>query len=324
MDMSRHPSAPAEPATPRERPGAPRERPGTPRERIVAALRQRAEAGAAPAEASASAGAQAAASLPALIEGLADAPLPGQWTEFDRPRRVVFLEALATGGSVRSAARAADISQQTAYRARRADPAFRIAWSGALLAARVHAEATLETRAIDGIEEKVFYRGEEVATRRRYSDRLLLAHIGRLDKLTEDARAHAVAEDFEAALARFAAGEDPLAPAAPAATPEPEKTSSGQCNIRSKSNSPEAGEPELQPCPVTGKMLPHDEWLRNVMESERPAGAKKPHEFRTPHSTAMIEYEQLSAFEERVDRWWLVMPPGPGDDPGEWCYYQEP
>jgi hypothetical protein len=54
--------------------------------------------------------------LPAVIEALADAPQPGQWTEFDRPRQVVFLEALATGGSVRSAARAADVSSQTADR----------------------------------------------------------------------------------------------------------------------------------------------------------------------------------------------------------------
>lgn len=37
--------------------------------------------------------------LPALIERLADAPQPGQWTEFDRPRQVAFLEALADRNS---------------------------------------------------------------------------------------------------------------------------------------------------------------------------------------------------------------------------------
>ena len=149
--------------------------------------------------------------LPAVLEALADVPQPGQWTEFGRERQVAFLEALATSGSVRSAARACDVSSQTAYRARRADPAFRLAWSGALLAARVHAEATLEARAIDGVEEEVLYHGEVVATRRRYDSRLLLAHLARLDKLTEDARTNAFAEDFEAALGRFAAGEEPIA-----------------------------------------------------------------------------------------------------------------
>src|SRR6187431_302171 len=45
------------------------------------------------------------------------------------------------------------------------------------------------TRAIEGIEEEVRYRGEVVGTRRRYDTRLLLAHMARLDKLAEDEHA---------------------------------------------------------------------------------------------------------------------------------------
>jgi len=41
------------------------------------------------------------------------------------------------------------------------------------------------TTKTDGIEEEIWYRGEVVGTRRRYDNRLLLAHVARLDKLAE-------------------------------------------------------------------------------------------------------------------------------------------
>jgi len=265
--------------------------------------------------------------LPALIEGLAAAPQPGPWTEFTRAQQVAFLEALATSGSVRAAARSVNVGPSTVYRARRGDPAFRTAWAGALIAARVIGEDTLATRAIDGIVEDVMYRGEVVATRTRYSDRLLLAHLGRLDKLTEDARASAFAADFEGALARFAAGEVEPNPHAPPPAPAPvsapaESSPPGQCAKCAKSYSPHREE-ELEECPITGEMLPPEECIRNIMENERPAGAKKPHEFMTRHSAAAIADEQFEAFDACVKRWWLVLPPGPGDDPEEWTFAEE-
>ena len=146
--------------------------------------------------------------LPALIEALpADSTRPQQ-TEFTRERQVQFLLALADSGAVRRAVKAAGIAHQTAYRMRRANPAFRLAWDAALLAARAVAEDVLACRALEGVEEKVFYHGEEVATRRRYDSRLLLAHLARLDKLVADKRVSAFAEDFEEALARFERGEE--------------------------------------------------------------------------------------------------------------------
>ena len=146
--------------------------------------------------------------LPALLGTLPpDSAHPPQ-TGFSRDKQVAFLSALAAGGAARRAVRAAGISHQTAYRMRRANPAFRLAWDAAMLAARAVAEDVLAVRAIEGVEEKVFYHGEEVATRRRFDSRLLLAHLARLDRLTANAAAHAFAEDFEAALERFARGED--------------------------------------------------------------------------------------------------------------------
>ncbi len=105
------------------------------------------------------------------------------------PKQVAFCKALAGHGNVRLACRAVQVSAQTAYRARRASAAFRQCWDAALVIARDHAEQVLADRAMNGVEEKVFYHGEEVATRVRYDSRLLLAHLARLDQKAKDAAA---------------------------------------------------------------------------------------------------------------------------------------
>jgi hypothetical protein len=127
---------------------------------------------------------------------------------FTRPRQVAFLAALAATGSVRSASASAGVSHQTAYRARLASPGFRRGWDAALLAARAQAEEVLACRALEGWEEDVVYHGEVVASRRRFSDRLLLAHLARLDRLCGDAEVAEFADRFDEVLARYEAGED--------------------------------------------------------------------------------------------------------------------
>ncbi len=159
--------------------------------------------------------------LSVLIDALpADDTRPAQ-TQFDLAAQVVFLEALATTGSVRSASRKARSSHQSVYRARRACAAFRRAWDAALLAAREAAVAELADRAMNGVEEEVYYHGEVVASRRRFDPRLLLAHLARLDKLADNLDIAALAEDFDDMLQRFGRGEGvgprPSASAAPAA-----------------------------------------------------------------------------------------------------------
>ena len=131
---------------------------------------------------------------------------------FNRARQVAFLQALAACGAVRRASAHVGVSYRTAYRERRASAPFRLAWDAALLSARALSEDVLATRALDGVEEIVFYRGEEVGRRVRYDSRLLLAHLARLDRLIEDARTRAFAEDYEGAMERFAAGEVDPAP----------------------------------------------------------------------------------------------------------------
>lgn len=130
-----------------------------------------------------------------------------------RPLQATFCEHLARHGNVRLACRAAGVSAQTAYRMRRACRQFRALWDAALVIAREQVEDVLADRALHGWEEAVFYHGEEVARRRRYDSRLLLAHLARLDRLAERA-AGGVVERFDEALDVLSAdGELVLAPA---------------------------------------------------------------------------------------------------------------
>ena len=161
-------------------------------------------------------------------------------TQFVAERQVAFLEALATTGSVRAAAARARVSHQTCYRTRRASAAFGRAWDAALVVARGAAEAKLADYAMNGIEEEVWYHGEHRGERRRFSDRLLLAHLARLDRMRGDERIEALAEDFDGMILRLRRGEPIEAEVADPDAVEPaeqgrDASSPGPCNRRSMS-----------------------------------------------------------------------------------------
>lgn len=107
-------------------------------------------------------------------------------TAWDPARKVRFLDHLAGKGDVRAACAAVGMSRTSAYLLRRRDGLFAQGWAAALVLARAHVEEVLATRALDGIEEAVWFRGECVGTRRRFDTRLLLAHLGRLDRAAQD------------------------------------------------------------------------------------------------------------------------------------------
>jgi hypothetical protein len=211
-----------------------------------------------------------------------------------------FLKSLQFNGNVRLACRAARVSAQTAYRARRRSPGFARAWDAGLLAARDHAEQVLADRALNGVEEAVFYHGEEVARRRRYDSRLLLAHLARLDKLAERAELHAALGLLEGqieALAEGVAIPDPVPASDLSQDPVPPVPSCRDCGGQ---------------CDTPGARLgPEDcQWLGNRldrMDAARPKGAKESH-LLTPEGDpeGAIEALQLEAFEADGHEWWLV------------------
>ena len=128
------------------------------------------------------------------------------WTPGARTR---FLEHLALKGNVRAACAHVGLSAEAAYRLRRRDPLFARGWDAALVLAHDHGEQVLAARAIDGVEEPVYYRGEQVGTRRKYDTRLLLAHLARLDRIMENRAAQRDAGRFDELLALLAGAQCP-------------------------------------------------------------------------------------------------------------------
>ncbi len=288
-----------------------------------------------------------------------DAPIdpPGV---FERERQRAFLLELAECGQVRAASARCGISYRTVYRERRANPAFARAWEAALLSARAFAEDVLAAPAIDGVEEAVFFRGEEVGRRVHFDSRLLLAHLARLDRRAEDAATCAYAGDLDGALDRYVAGCDdpaPLCPDCGEALPMVQSDGEGQqdgkrdegdrgpapavfspgpcdrCDMPS-AKAAAAREAEVGPCPDCGGFCldPNAaltrmdcQWFGNRldrMEAARPAGARPAHDF-AGYGLGEVDDWQLWAFEDGVPDWWLVVPPpqdAPEDEEGVWYY----
>ena len=89
-------------------------------------------------------------------------------------KREKFLRHLEECGSVRRAARAANIGRNTVYVWRRKQPEFAAEWKAALEVAADLLQDEAFRRAHEGVDEPVFYQGKQVDTVKRYSDSLLM------------------------------------------------------------------------------------------------------------------------------------------------------
>ena len=132
------------------------------------------------------------------------AATPQRHDGWSHERTVRFLDTLSHKGNVRRAAATIGMSREAAYCRRRRDPLFARAWAAAMLLAREEGGHILADRALDGVEEEVWFRGEVVGTRIRYDNRLLLAHIARLDRLALDESAQADSARFDELVACLA------------------------------------------------------------------------------------------------------------------------
>ena len=106
--------------------------------------------------------------------------------KIDDARKTSFLMHLSRHGIPSLAAKAASPHTTTGNlegfkKARKNDPAFDEAWAIALEMAKDATEAELHRRAVEGVDEDVWYRGEKVGTTKKYSDNLLLARMKALD-----------------------------------------------------------------------------------------------------------------------------------------------
>jgi hypothetical protein len=129
------------------------------------------------------------------------------WTN---AKQRAFLEALAACGSVTQAARATNMSRQSAhsFRARRDGLGFKLGWDAAILNARAQLVDELYDRALYGQEETISRDpATNEVTRRRSDNRLGMSMLTRMDRMMsldcndEDAMvARIVAQDFHAYL----------------------------------------------------------------------------------------------------------------------------
>lgn len=85
-----------------------------------------------------------------------------------------FLDGLARTASVTAACEIAKIARASAYDWRDADPAFAAAWDAALVRGTDALEDEAIRRARLGVDEPVFYQGDECGTVTKYSDTLLI------------------------------------------------------------------------------------------------------------------------------------------------------
>ena len=86
----------------------------------------------------------------------------------------IFLKTLAQCGNAAEAARFAGISKSRLYRMRSTDRDFAEAWAIALEEATDRLTNEAIRRAVRGVEEVKYFKGEPVGTVRKYSDQLLM------------------------------------------------------------------------------------------------------------------------------------------------------
>ena len=107
-----------------------------------------------------------------------------------RAKRDTFLRALMEIGKIQPASRASGVDHSSIYATMRAEPDFKAAVEEARAIGSGPYVDTLtdeaHRRAVEGIQEPVFYKGERVATVRKYSDNLLMFLIKREDPSYRD------------------------------------------------------------------------------------------------------------------------------------------
>lgn len=107
--------------------------------------------------------------------------------------KVRFLDTLARTGNLPVAIDAAGVSRHRLNVLRKDDAEFAELWDDAIEAGLERLEGEAMRRALEGIEQSVYYHGKQIDTARRYSDRLLIFLLKTLhperygDKVTMEA-----------------------------------------------------------------------------------------------------------------------------------------
>lgn len=97
-------------------------------------------------------------------------------------RQEVFLAHLSADGRIEPSARAAGYTDASyLWRCRKKDPEFAEAWEDAVRCAVDKLYDSAFTRALDGVEKGIYYKGDLVGTETIHSDRLTMFLLSKLD-----------------------------------------------------------------------------------------------------------------------------------------------
>jgi hypothetical protein len=89
-----------------------------------------------------------------------------------RKKKAFCKKLIETGGNVSAAASAVRLSRSAVYEMRAQDDDFKLAWDDAREQGVDALEEVAYKRAFSGVQEPVFFQGEECGTVTRYSDKL--------------------------------------------------------------------------------------------------------------------------------------------------------
>ncbi len=122
-------------------------------------------------------------------EGPAKAAVAALPNGIRHPKKRAFLAAFAECGNISEAAKIAEINRMSHYHWLETDERYAVVFDQATEIACDHLEAEARRRAVEGVNEPVFYHGEVCGTVRKYSDTLLIFLLkgARPDKFRDNA-----------------------------------------------------------------------------------------------------------------------------------------
>ncbi|QTD55245.1 hypothetical protein [Parasphingorhabdus cellanae] len=120
-------------------------------------------------------------------QDLPEPTLRPQHNGWSKPKMRSFLEALAASGSVTTAAKSVYMTRDSAYklRARLAGTPFDLAWEAALENALRQITHEAVDRAINGVAQPIFWKGEQIGEKRVFNENLtkfLIANPSRIGR----------------------------------------------------------------------------------------------------------------------------------------------
>lgn len=101
----------------------------------------------------------------------------GNRTKLTNGNRKRFIDSIRENGNISAACRIIKMSRTGVYDARESDPSFADEWDEAVSEYVDSLEQEADRRAYLGVDKPVFYKGDQIATTKEYSDTLMMFRL---------------------------------------------------------------------------------------------------------------------------------------------------